>query len=35
VQEFPADAAQIVSDRLTDWERSREAMAKGRERDAP
>jgi RNA polymerase sigma factor (sigma-70 family) len=35
VEEFPADAAQIVSDRLTDWERSREAMAKGRERDAP
>jgi uncharacterized protein len=30
-EELPADAAQIVSERLTDWERSREAMAKARE----
>jgi bifunctional DNase/RNase len=29
--QLPADAAQIVSDRLTDWERSREAMARARE----
>ncbi len=31
----PGAAGGRVSDRLTDWERSREAMAKGRERDAP
>jgi bifunctional DNase/RNase len=29
--QLPADASQIVSDRLTDWERSREAMARARE----
>jgi RNA polymerase sigma factor (sigma-70 family) len=29
--QLPADAAQIVSDRLTDWERSREAMARARQ----
>jgi DNA-directed RNA polymerase specialized sigma24 family protein len=33
-EELPADAAQIVSERLTDWERSREAMAKAREQSS-
>lgn len=31
VEELPADAAQIVTDRQAEWERSRAAMAKARE----
>jgi uncharacterized protein len=33
-EQLPADSAKIVSDRLTDWKHSREAMARAREQGA-